>query len=140
MFKIGRASLAAMETAFPPERFARDPSNARAEYSEIQQYLKTFSRRTIWNIFWSANNFTVPKVAPPIPSRIQFWVGSEEWKGCYRDLKWTKAYLPQIKVVTIPRMMHGEYVMMHPKEFAAQALTFFDGRKTEEIEKENEGR
>ena len=57
---------------------------------------------------------------------------------CWRGNEGT--YLPQIEVVTIPRMMHGEYVMMHPKEFAAQALTFFDGTKTEEIEKENEGR
>ncbi len=137
MFKIGRASPAAMEAAFPPERFARDPSNAKAEYREIQRYLKTFSNRTIWNIFWSANNYAVPKVAPPIPSRIQFWVGSEEWRGRYRDLQWTKDYLPQIEVVMIPHMMHGEYVMMHPKAFAAQALTFFDGAETEENGKEN---
>ena len=54
--------------------------------------------------------------------------------------RWTEAYLPQIEVVTIPRMMHGEYVMMHPKEFAAQALAFFDGAETEAIGKENEGR
>lgn len=64
-------------------------------------------------------------------------MGSEEWKGRYRDLRWTKAYLPQIEVVTIPRMMHGEYVMMHSKAFAAQALTFFDGTETEENGKEN---
>ena len=62
------------------------------------------------------------------------------WKGRYRDLQWTKAYLPQIEVVTIPRMMHGEYVMMHPKEFAAQALAFFDGVQTERSGKENEER
>jgi len=43
-------------------------------------------------------------------------------------------------VVTIHRMMHGGCVMMHPKAFAAQALAFFDGAKTEEIGKENEGR
>jgi hypothetical protein len=37
-----------------------------------------------------------------------------------------KEYLPQIEVVTIPHSMHGEYVMMRPKEFAAQALAFFE--------------
>ncbi|MBR0135137.1 MAG: alpha/beta hydrolase [Clostridia bacterium] len=126
VFKLGRASLAAMEAAFPSERFARDKANAKCEYREMQKYLKTFSDRTIWNIFWSANNYSVPKTAPEIRSKIQFWVGDEEWKGRYRDLKWTKEYLPQIETVTIPHMMHGELVMMHPKEFAARALAFFD--------------
>ncbi len=127
MFKIGRASIAAMESAFPQERFARDKAHAKNEYREIQKYLQTFSNKTIWNIFWSANNYAVPEIAPEIPSKIQFWVGDEEWAGRYRDLKWMKEYLPQIEVVTIPRMMHGEYVMMHPKEFAAQALAFYEG-------------
>ena len=126
MLKIGRASIAAMESAFPPERFARDPEHAKEEYQEMRKYLKTFSNKTIWNIFWSANNYSVPKKAPVISSKIQFWIGDEEWKGRYRDLKWMKEYLPQIEVVTIPHSMHGEYVMMHPKEFAAQALAFFE--------------
>ena len=125
MIRMGRASLAAMEAAFPPERFAYDPAHAKEEYREIQKFLKTFSSRTMWNIFWSANNYAVPDTAPALSSRIQFWVGEDEWKGRFRDLKWTKAYLPQIEVVTIPHMMHGEYVTMHPKEFAAQALAFF---------------
>ena len=126
MFKLGRASVAVMACAFPPARFARDPANAREEYREIQKYLRTFSNKTIRNIFWSANNYAVPKEAPAIPSKLQFWAGDEEWKGRYRDLKWYRNYLPQIEVVTIPGMMHGEYVMMHPKEFAAQALAFYD--------------
>ena len=127
MIKIGRSSIAAMEAAFPPERFAYEPSRAKEEYREIQKFLKTFSNRTMWNIFWSANNYAVPKTPPLLSARIQFWVGEDEWKGRFRDLKWTKSYLPQIEVVRIPHMMHGEYVTMHPKEFAVQALAFFDG-------------
>ena len=124
MLRIGRASIAAMESAFPPQRFARDSAHAKEEYEQMRKYLKTFSNKTIWNIFWSANNYAVPKRAPTIPSKIQFWVGDEDWAGRYRDLKWYREYLPQMEVVTIPHSMHGEYVMMHPKEFAAQALAF----------------
>ena len=127
MLKLGRSSVRLMEISFPPERFARDPDNVRAEYLEIQRYLKTFSNRTIWNIFWSANNYSVPKPAPELPTRIQFWVGTEEWGSRFRDLKWAKRYLPQIEVVKIPGMMHGEYVLMHPQEFAAQAMAFLGG-------------
>ena len=128
MIKAARRSIRLMALGCPPERYARNPENYRAEYQEMRKYLKTFSSKTIWNIFWSANNYAVPKQAPAIPSRIQFWVGDEEWKGRYRDLNWYREYLPQMEVVTIPGMMHGEYVMMHPQAFAARALAFFDGK------------
>ena len=129
MLKIGRSSVRLMELSFPPERFARDPENAREEYKEIRRYLKTYSNKTIWNIFWSANNYSVPKKAPALPTKIQFWVGTDEWGSRFRDLKWATKYLPQIEVVKIPSMMHGEYVLMHPQEFAKQALTFLGGKQ-----------
>jgi hypothetical protein len=124
MVKIGMASIAAMKMAFPPERFARDPDKADEEYREIQQYMMTYSNKTIWNIFWSANNYAVPKAAPKLDTQIQFWVGTDEWGSRFRDLKWIKQYLPQIEVVKIPNMMHGEFVMMHPEAFAEKALAF----------------
>ena len=127
MIKIGRSSIFAMEQAFPPERFSYDPANSKEEYREIQKFLKTFSNKTMWNIFWSANNYAVPHPAPEISSIIQFWVGTDEWKGRFRDLKWTKDYLPQVEVIKIPHMMHGEYVTMYPEKFAAQAIEFFNG-------------
>ena len=124
MVKIGRSSVAVMKAAFPPERFAHDPEHADEEYREIRRYLKTYSNKTIWNIFWSANNYAVPKQAPKLDTKIRFWVGEDEWKGRFRDLKWTEAYLPGIEIVKIPHMMHGELVMMHPDAFAERALAF----------------
>ena len=124
MLKLARSSVRLMEMAFPPERFARNPENAKREYEQIQRYLKGYSNRTIWNIFWSANNYAVPKAAPKLDTQIQFWVGTDEWGSRFRDLKWIKQYLPQIEVVKIPNMMHGEFVMMHPEAFAEKALAF----------------
>ena len=115
-----------MAAAFPPAHFSREPAHFREEYEQIRQYLKGYNRRTIWNIFWSANNYAVPESALEIDTRIQFWVGEEEWGSRYRDLLWTKHYLPQIEVVKIPRMMHGELVVMHPSEFACRALSFLE--------------
>ena len=51
-------------------------------------------------------------------------MGTDEWGSRYRDLKWTKNYLPQLEIVKIPHMMHGEFVMMHPEEFAQKAMEF----------------
>ncbi len=124
MLKLARTSARLMEMAFPPDRFARDPQNAAQEYELIRQYLKGYSNRTIWNIFWSANNYAVPKAAPALDTQIQFWVGTDEWGSRFRDLKWTKQYLLQIEVVRIPNMMHGEFVMMHPAAFTIKALAF----------------
>ena len=129
MLKLARSSVRLMEAAFPADRYARDPQNAAQEYEHIRQYLKGYSNKTIWNIFWSANNYLVPKPAPQIATKIQFWVGTDEWGSRFRDLKWTQAYLPQIEIVKIPGMMHGEYVMMHPEAFTRQALAFFGGQK-----------
>ena len=124
MIPLARMSVKMMGFAFPPERFAHDPEKAAQEYEEIRKYLKTFSRKTIWNIFWSANNYSVPKTAPDIKTQIQFWVGTDELRTRSRDLKWYKKYLPQIEVVMIPDMMHMEYILMHPEAFAEQALAF----------------
>ena len=124
MLKLARSSVKLMEAAFPPDRFARDPQNATQEYEQIRQYLKGYSNKTIWNIFWSANNYSVPKTAPALHTQIQFWVGTDEWDSRYRDLKWTKQYLPQIEIIKIPNMMHGEFVMMHPEEFTKKAMEF----------------
>ncbi len=97
------------------------------ECGATRQYLKGYSDRTIWNIFWSANNYAVPEKAPDLDTRIQFWVGTDEWGSRYRDLKWYRKYLPQIEVVKTPGMMHGELVLMHPEEFSERALEFFEG-------------
>ena len=124
MIKMGIGSIGAMKAAFPPERFARSPEKADEEYRELQKYLRTYSNRTLWNIFWSANNYAVPKAAPKLDTHIQFWVGTDEWRSRLRDLKWTRQYLPQIETVKIPGMMHGEFVLMHPEEFTKKALAF----------------
>ena len=62
--------------------------------------------------------------APRLATRIQFWVGTDEWGSRFRDLKWAMRYLPQIEIVNIPHMMHGEFVMMHPEELAQKAMDF----------------
>ena len=124
MLKIGRSSVRFMEMAFPPERFTLPGHDAKQEYREIREYLKGYSNRTVWNIFWSANNYDVPETAPRMDTEIQFWVGEDEWDSRFRDLKWAEQYLPKMEVVIIPHMMHGEFVMTHPEEFAEKAFSF----------------
>lgn len=125
MMKMAISSPYVLKAAFPPERFARNPENWKQEYGALRRFLKTFSNRTIWNIFWSANNYEVPEVAPEMDTIIRFWVGTEEWGSRFRDLKWYRKYLPQMEVIKISGMMHGELVVMHPEAFAQKALEFY---------------
>jgi len=125
MVKFAISSINVMKAAFPPERFSRDKERTDDEYRELADYLKGYSNKTIWNIFWSANNYMVPHPAPDLDTLIQFWIGEDEWGSRFRDLKWYLKYLPQIEVIKIPNMMHGEFVIMHPERFAEKAFDFY---------------
>ena len=56
----------------------RGPENGKQEYEELRHFLKTFSKRTIWNILWSAINYELPGTASETNPVIQFGIGTEE--------------------------------------------------------------
>ena len=60
-FKMAANSRKILEAAFPPERFTPAGHDPKKEYDAMEAYLKTFSDRTIRNVFWSANNYALPK-------------------------------------------------------------------------------
>ncbi len=93
--------------------------------TEEVQYLKGYSNKTIRNILWSSNNYEVPKAAPQMDTKSQFWVGTDEWGSRFRNLKWAMKYLPEMEVGKIPHMMQGEFVMVHPGEFAEKAFDLY---------------
>ena len=43
--------------AFTPERFTLPGHDPVKEYDTMEVYLKTYSGRTIHNVFWSGNNY-----------------------------------------------------------------------------------
>lgn len=67
-FKMAANSRKILEAAFPPERFTPAGHDPKKEYDAMEDYLKIFSDRTIRNIFWSANNYALPK-CPAKPAR-----------------------------------------------------------------------
>ena len=50
-----------LEDAFPPERFTLPGHDPVKEYDAMENYLKTYSDRTIRNVFWSGNNYALPQ-------------------------------------------------------------------------------
>ena len=123
-FKMAANSRKVLEAAFPPERFTPAGHDPKKEYDAMEAYLKTFSDRTIRNIFWSANNYALPKCPAKIDTKITYWYGDDEKKDRRRNIQFIKHYFPQTRIHGIPKMAHAELVMVHPEEFCRYAEKF----------------
>ena len=135
-FKLAANHRDVLEAAFPPERFTQPGHDAEKEYDATEAYLRTFSDRTIRNVFWSANNYALPKLSGALPTKITYWYGDDEKKDRRRDIRFIKHYLPQARIHGIPKMAHAELVMVHPEEFCRYADKFLLAQKQEaQVEK-----
>ena len=116
-FRLLAGNRGALEAAFPPERFTLPGRDPVREYDAIQAYLKTYSGRTIRNIFWSGNNYVLPRPPAETGAKITYWYGDDEKKDRRGDIRFIKRYFPQTRIHGIPKMAHAELVMVHPEEF-----------------------
>ena len=123
-FRTVSSNREVLEAAFPPERFTPPGHDSRKEYNAMERYLKTFSNRTIRNIFWSANNYALPKVPAECGTKITYWYGCDEKKDRRYNIRFMKHYFPQIRVHGIPKMAHAELVLVHPELFDHYAEKF----------------
>ena len=128
-FKMAANSRKILEAAFPPERFTPAGRDPKKEYDAMEAYLKTFSDRTIRNIFWSANNYALPKCPAKPGTKLTYWYGDDEKRDRRRDIQFIKRYFPQARIHGIPKMAHAELVMVHPEEFCRYAERFLIVRK-----------
>ena len=116
-FKLLAGSRKLLEAAYPPEKFTLPGHDPVKEYDALAAYLKTYSGRTIRNIFWSANNFALPKAPAQTPCRLIYWYGDEEKKARRGNIRFIKRYFPHARTRGIPKVGHAELVMLLPQEF-----------------------
>ena len=128
-FKIVAKNRRILEAAFPPEKFTLPGRDAAEEYDALERYLKTYSDRTIRNIFWSGNNYALPAAPAQCGTEITYWYGEKEKWQRHGNLRFIKRYFPQIRLYEIPKMEHAELVMIHPEEFCRYAEKFLIGQK-----------
>ena len=125
-FKIVANSRKVLETAFPPERFTLPGHDPVEEYDAMERYLKTYSTRTIRNVFWSGNNYALPETPAASDTKIAYWYGEDEEKDRRGNIRFLRRYFPQIQFRAFPKMAHAELVIMHPEEFCRYAEAFLD--------------
>ena len=120
-FRLAAGSRRVLEAAFPPERFTLPGHDPVEEYDAIEAYLKTYSDRTIRNIFWSGNNYALPEIPAARDIKIVYWYGAEEEKDRRGNIRFIRRYFPGIRLRAFPKMAHAELVMIHPEAFCRYA-------------------
>lgn len=96
------------------------------EYDAMGSYLKTYSARTIRNVFWSGNNYALPDAPAERGTKIAYWYGEDEKRDRRGNIRFIRRYFPQIDLREIPKMAHAELVIVHPEDFCRYANEFFN--------------
>ena len=127
MIMLGTKSYSFMKLAMPPERWTPKGEDPETHYRKIFEFEKNhFSSKTIYNVFWSANNYSMPKPVPYVDTAIEYWYGEEEKKARKNNLAYTIKAFPQ----TVPRefkgLAHAELVLMFPERFRDEVIRFLD--------------
>ncbi len=123
-FRLIAKSRKILEVAYPPERWTLPGCDPVEEYDALMAYLRTYSKRTVRNIFWSANNYALPPEPVKTDCRMTYWYGEEEKKARRGNIRFIRTYYPRAQLCGIPKMDHAELVMLHPREFYRRAMEF----------------
>ena len=71
-----------MEAAMPPERWTPGGEDPTEHYDRVWAFLQDhMTDTTIYNVFWSANNYAMPDPIPELDTEMEYWYGENEKKG-----------------------------------------------------------
>ncbi|NLL92134.1 MAG: hypothetical protein GX222_06950 [Ruminococcaceae bacterium] len=126
MIKAAFKSLKLMKMFMPPERWTPKGEDAKEHYRKLFKFGKNhYSDKTIYNVFWSANNYPMPEFVPPSDTEIEYWYGEEEKSARKADIAYAINAFPQITAKEFSGLAHGELVMMFPERFHTEVLRFW---------------
>ena len=125
MIMLGTKSMRMMKLAAPPDRWTPKGEDPKEHYRRIFTFEKYhFTPRTIWNVFWSTNNYAMPDPVPKVNTRIEYWWGEEERRARKNDLAYTRRAYPQTVPREFPNLAHAELVLMFPERFYREVTRF----------------
>ena len=106
-----------LELVAPPEKYTAEGNDPKEEYDALMEFYKTYSNKTVSNVFWSANNYDLPHPASKLDTKIEYWYGEYEKKARKSDMAYIKSYFDGVQFRQIEGMEHGELVMIHLSQF-----------------------
>ena len=116
MTEWGKHSKKALSLAFPPERYTQEGVD------EMFRVMQHMTAKTIWNVFDSTDNYSMPEQFPVIKTKIRYWYGDRERRARTLDIAYVKKHIPGVLFREIPGMDHGEYALMMPQTFAEDLM------------------
>ena len=121
MTQMGKhASIKALSSVFDPKKYKEE------DLLYIKKVLNSMSSKTIWNGFYSTNNYSMPKDFKEPNCKIQYWYGDEEKKEREWDISFVKKVYPKTIFVENKGQNHAEFFSLHPKEFCKQLKEFIE--------------
>jgi len=127
MIMLGTKSYSLMKLAMPPERWTPKGEDPEEHYRKIFVFEKNhFSSKTIYNVFWSANNYSMPDPVPGVNTKIEYWYGEEEKNARKNNLAFTIKAFPQTVPKELKGLAHAELVLMLPERFREEVIRFVE--------------
>ena len=127
MVMLGTRFLPLMKLAYPPERWTPKGEDPKEHYGALMKFFKEhYSPKTIYNVFWSTDNYSMPEKARRIDTKIEYWYGEEEKRAREKehDIEFVKKTFPQTVFKEFKGLAHAELVMMFPEHFAKEVKRF----------------
>ena len=121
MAQIGKyLSVNALSSLFDPKKYKEN------DILYIKKVLNSMSSKTIWNGFYSTNNYSMPKDFKEPKCKIQYWFGDEEKNEREWDINYIKKVYPKTIFVENKGQNHAEFFTLHPVEFCKQLKEFIE--------------
>ena len=126
---LGTRSLKIMKAVYPPERWTPKGEDPETHYRALLKFYKQhYSPRTIYNVFWSTDNYTMPDPVPLVNTKIEYWYGEEEKRAREKehDIEFVCRIYPQKILKEFKGLAHAELVMMFPERFANEVKRYLE--------------
>ena len=127
MVMLGTRFISLMKLAYPPQRWTPKGENPEEHYRKLAEFFrKHYSAKTIYNVFWSTDNYSMPEQVPEIDTKIEYWYGEEERKAREKehDIEFVRRTYPQTVLREFKGLTHAELVMMFPERFYEEVTRF----------------
>ena len=72
-------------------------SHSESQFPLFLFYKRHYSPRTIYNVFWSTDNYSMPDPVPRVDTKIEYWYGEEEKRAREKehDIEFVSRTYPQ---------------------------------------------
>ena len=127
MVMLGTRSVRLMKLAYPPEKWTPAGEDPEEHYRALHQfYMRHYSAETIYRVFWSTDNYSMPDPVPLVGTEIEYWYGEKEKRAREKeqDIEFVRRTYPQTVFREFKGFDHAELVLMHPERFAREVKRF----------------